>query len=227
VFQQQIGRGLRLAKGKDACLILDFVGVHHADFRFDLLLCSITGMSRRQIENAVSHGFSSLPAGVHIQFDRVARHRVLENLKQALNLNVTRLCAELSAWAALQDAGAVSLRSFLLDCQLELSDIYTGGTNARSWTSLKRRAGLEVSPPGEREADMARRIFSLLHAQDPLLLNAWLEAFAGKTVDARRVQMLAHQLLPSRSELVTPEAFLALLKATRLCWPSFGSCARC
>lgn len=211
IFQQQIGRGLRLASGKEACLVLDFVGVHNANFRFDVLLRAITGMSRRHIQNAVANGFSTLPAGVHIQFDRVARNRVLENLKQSLNLNVARLCSELAAWASLQTGGSESLRVFLLDCQLELSDIYTGGTHARSWTSLKRRAGLETSAVGEREPDIARRIFSILHADDPLLLSAWLDAFDGKPANGRRVQMLAHQLLPSRSELVTPEAFLALL----------------
>ncbi len=212
IFQQQIGRGLRLAKGKEACLILDFVGVHNTSFRFDVLLRAITGLSRRQIQDAVANGFSTLPAGVHIQFDRVARNRVLDNLKQSLNLNVARLCSELAAWASLKNEGPLSLRSFLLDCELELSDIYTGGTNARSWTSLKRRAGLETSAVGEREVDMARRIFSILHADDSLLLSAWLDAIDGKPANVRCVQMLAHQLLPLRSELVTPEEFLALLR---------------
>ena len=212
IFQQQIGRGLRLANGKEACLVLDFVGVHNASFRFDVLLRAITGLPRRHIQDAVANGFSTLPAGVHIQFDRVARNRVLENLKQSLNLNVARLCSELTAWASLKNEGPLSLRSFLLDCQLELSDIYTAGTHARSWTSLKRRAGLETSAVGEREVDVARRIFSILHAQDPLLLSAWLDAFDGKPANGQRIQMLAHQLLPSRGELVTPAAFLELLR---------------
>jgi hypothetical protein len=152
-----------------------------------------------------------LPAGVHIQFDRVARDRVLTNLQQALNLNVIRLCAELAAWAALQNGATLFLRCFLLDSQLELSDIYTGGANARSWTSLKRRVNLELAPLGQREADLARRIFSLLHANDPMLLAAWRAALRGGQVDGRRVQMLAYQLLPTRTELVSPTDFLALV----------------
>ncbi len=212
IFQQQIGRGLRLAKGKDACLVLDFVGLYNNEFRFDVLLRSITGQSRRQIADAVTNGFSTLPAGVHIQFDRVARARVLANLQQALNLNVIRLCAELAAWAALQNGVPLLLRNFLRDCQLELSDIYTDGTNARSWTSLKRRAMLEQSTEGQREADIARRVFSVLHADDPTLLTAWREALDGGEVDARRVQMLAYQLLPTRTELVTPADFLFILE---------------
>ena len=211
IFQQQIGRGLRLAKGKEACLVLDFVGLYNNEFRFDVLLRSITGHSRRQIADAVTHGFSTLPAGVHIQFDRVARARVLANLQHALNLNVVRLCAELSAWAALQNGASLLLRNFLLECQLELSDIYTDGSKARSWTSLKRRAALEQRPEGPRETNIARRIFSVLHANDPQLLAAWAQALGGGEVDARRVQMLAYQLLPTRTELLTPADFLTTL----------------
>jgi superfamily II DNA or RNA helicase/HKD family nuclease len=211
IFQQQIGRGLRLARGKSACLVLDFVGLYNNEFRFDVLLRSITGTSRRQITDAVVNGFSTLPAGVHIQFDRVARARVLANLQEALNLNVLRLGAELAAWASLQNGRPLLLRDFLLDCHLELSDVYTEGSNARSWTSLKRRVSLEQRTEGQREADIARRIFSVLHADDPKLLTAWCEALAGGEVDARRVQMLAYQLLPSRTELVTPADFLSLL----------------
>jgi hypothetical protein len=213
IFQQQIGRGLRLFKGKEACLVLDFVGLYNNEFRFDVLLRSITGQSRRQILDAVTNGFSTLPAGVHIQFDRVARDRVLTNLKQALNLNLIRLSAELAAWAVLQNGSALFLRAFLLDNHLELSDVYSGGTNARSWTSLKRRVNLESSPLGLREADLARRIFSLLHANDPALLSAWQLALDGGPVDARRVQMLAYQLLPDRKELISPTEFLALVFA--------------
>ena len=213
VFQQQIGRGLRLAKGKEACLVLDFVGLYNNEFRFDVLLRSITGSSRRQIADAVANGFSTLPAGVHIQFDRVARERVLSNLQQALNLNVVRLCAELAAWAALQSGASLLLRNFLLDSQLELSDIYTGGTNARSWTSLKRRVNLEPVPLGPREADLVRRIFSVLHANDPTLLAAWKVALSGGAIDARRVQMLAYQLLPTRTEVIAPDQFLSLVFA--------------
>ena len=100
IFQQQTGRELRLAKGKDACRVLDFAGCYNNEFRFDVMLRLITAQSLRQIAAAVANGFSTLPAGVHIQFDRVVRDRVLANLQQALNLNVIRLCAELAAWAA-------------------------------------------------------------------------------------------------------------------------------
>ncbi|WP_114971071.1 DUF3427 domain-containing protein [Rhodoferax ferrireducens] len=210
IFQQQIGRGLRLAKGKNACLVLDFVGLYGNDFRFDILLRSITGLSRKGLEVSVDQGFTNLPAGVHIQFDRVARARVLDNLKLSLNLNVVRLRAELSAWAALQNGVSVTLKSFLLDCQLELADVYANG---RSWTSLKRDVGLERRAVGERESDMVRRVTSILHADDPRVLCAWRNAFSEQPADEICIQMLAHELLPSRNALITSHDFLDLLKS--------------
>lgn len=51
IFQQQIGRGLRLLNGKDSCLVLDFVGQYSEEFRFDTLLRTITGLSRSQLKD--------------------------------------------------------------------------------------------------------------------------------------------------------------------------------
>jgi hypothetical protein len=101
----------------------------------------------------------------------------------------------------------------LLDNHLELTDIYTGGVNARSWSSLKRRTNLEPLPLGDRESDLARRISSMLHANDPRLLVAWQTALDSGHIDTRRVQMLAYQLLPSRAELISPAEFLSLVFA--------------
>ena len=65
-------------------LVLDFIGTYSQDFRFDVLLRSLTGQSRAAIKESVDKGFGLLPTGCHIQFDRVARERVLESLKFAL-----------------------------------------------------------------------------------------------------------------------------------------------
>lgn len=73
LFQQQIGRGLRLAPGKDSCLVLDFVGQHRADFRLDRLLSNLTGQSRRALLDSVENGFGSLPPGCHIHLQRQTR----------------------------------------------------------------------------------------------------------------------------------------------------------
>src|SRR5581483_9696813 len=43
VFLQQLGRGLRRARGKECPTVLDFIGNAHRNFRFDLRYRAITG----------------------------------------------------------------------------------------------------------------------------------------------------------------------------------------
>lgn len=212
VFQQQIGRGLRLARGKESCLILDFVGLYSEGFRFDVLLRAVTGMSRRALQDAVNDGFSSLPPGVHIQFDRVARDRVLASLRQALALNSKRLRAEIAAWASTAQHPH-SLKAFVLDTRVDLEDLYSSGQSGRSWTSLRREIGLETRPAGARESDLSRRLFSILHVDEPSLLGEWQKALRGADASERAVQMLAHQLLPSQNDLISAPMFVEMLNA--------------
>lgn len=208
IFQQQIGRGLRLSDGKESCLVLDFVGLYGEGFRFDTLLRSITGQTRSQLKNSAEHGFASLPTGCHIQFDRVSRERVLSSLRKALQLNAVRLRQELAAWAAQRGDKPLTLKSFLVDNELEISDIYAGkGT----WTGYKRDINLPVPIAGPREEELTRRVKSILHANDPSALAAWTTVLTTGDVDATRVQMLAYQLLHDASDLVTPESFATLM----------------
>jgi len=49
IFQQQLGRGLRLAEGKESCVVIDLVGRFRKDFRFDKLLGIMTGLPRQRL----------------------------------------------------------------------------------------------------------------------------------------------------------------------------------
>jgi superfamily II DNA or RNA helicase/HKD family nuclease len=210
IFQQQIGRGLRLADGKDSCLVLDFVGTYGEGFRFDTLLRTLTGHTRSQLKVAVENGFGMLPTGCHIQFDRVARERVLSSLRKALQLNATRLRAELGTWAALRAGQPLRLKDFVRDNDLVLADLYA---NKHSWTSYKREVGLVVPLAGPREAELSQRMGSLLHANDPALMGAWADAFSTQKFDQVRLQMLAYQVLPDAKQLIAPLAFVSLMNA--------------
>jgi len=170
LFQQQIGRGLRLWQGKESCLVLDFVGQHRADFRFDRLLSSLTGLSRRALVDSVENGFGSLPPGCHIQLQRQTREQVLQSLRLLTKQNWRRLQTELQTYAALRGRAAIKLADFIHEQSLELEDIYRD--NSRSgWTALKRDAGLMVSEPGPEEDYLSRRMASLLHIDDPVRLD--------------------------------------------------------
>jgi len=200
LFQQQIGRGLRLSSGKESCLILDFVGQHSAEFRFDHLLGQITGLNRRQLIDGVENGFSQLPAGCHIQLQKQSRDQILSNLRNLIQQNWRRMTANLQTYISLTGRQNVTLAGFLHDQALNIEDIYRTTGNS-GWTSLRRNAGLIVSDVGPEEEYFSRRFTALLHSNDPgqirLMDKVATLSSEGQELDAgdtRRLQMLAYQV---------------------------------
>lgn len=221
LFQQQIGRGLRLAPGKESCLVLDFVGQHRTEFRFDRLLSSLTGLSRRELVDGVENGFGSLPPGCHIHLQRQTREQVLQGLRALTTQNWRRLKTELQTYAALRGRADLRLADFLHDQALELEDVYRAGTGqGRSgWTALKRDAGLIVAEPGPEDDYFSRRFGDLLHVDDPRRLDVMAAVGAWQAQppeldarDALRVQMLAYQIDGRHEQAAGPEAFIERLQ---------------
>jgi len=88
VFLQQLGRGLRHSPEKDCLTVLDFVGQVHRRYRIDRKLGALLRHTRRRIDREIERDFPNLPPGCSIQFERVAREHVLENIRHSLgNLN--------------------------------------------------------------------------------------------------------------------------------------------
>lgn len=235
VFQQQLGRGLRLADGKDSCLVLDFVGRLQNDFRFDLLYRSITGLNRQQLIEAVELGFTTLPPGCHIQFDRVARERVLNGLRQISNQNWRRLTVELRYYATTRRGEALTLADFVRDQCMDLEDVYDGKPG---WTALCRAAGLEHAAPDPDETYLGKHLSALLHVDDPEHLQilrrvaedpATLLAQHAQLTPAeqRRIQMLAYQVFSDRSALMDVPAFLARMAANPAMCRELAQLATC
>jgi hypothetical protein len=218
LFQQQIGRGLRLSDGKESCLILDFVGQHSADFRFDHLLGQITGLNRRQLIDSVENGFSQLPAGCYIQLQQHSREQILSNLRRLVQQNWRRMTAELQAYASLKGAQNVTLGSFLHDQALSIDDVYRTTGNS-GWTALRRAAGLIVTDVGPEEEYFGRRFSALLHSNDPAQIDLMarlarlpLDEIDRSTNDAHRLQMLAYQVDGTASRVGTGRSFAERLK---------------
>ncbi|MDD3354411.1 DUF3427 domain-containing protein [Zoogloea sp.] len=219
LFQQQIGRGLRLAQGKESCLILDFVGRHRQEFRFDRLLSTLTGLSRRQLMEAVDKGFGSLPPGCHIHLQHQAREQVLGSLRKLVQQNWRRLRTELQAYAALRGHNAIRLASFLREQAIELGDIYRS-TGRSGWANLKRDAGLLTTPPATEDDYFGRRFGDLLHVDDPARTDLLLKmaepaaSYAPQTgPDRHLLQMLAYQVDGQTHQKGSGESFLERLRA--------------
>jgi superfamily II DNA or RNA helicase/HKD family nuclease len=208
LFQQQLGRGLRLTPGKDCCTVLDFIGNVRREFRFDRKLGPLLGLGRLSVLRAVEEGFPRLPAGCSMQLDRVARETVLENLREALRNTRRELQVELSRLGP--DA---SLATFLAETGRELEDVYR--KSGESWCALRRSCGF--SGVTEQDEEQARSFYRLLTVDDDLRLGTWRQAIASATPPAlvglspsqrRTFDMLAGNLGDSRGE--QPDAADAL-----------------
>ena len=230
---------MRLAPGKESCLVLDFVGRYREEFRFDQLLQVMTGLPKRRLIEDLEHGFPTLPPACHISFDRVAGERVLASLKYIARQTWPRLARELQGYAAMKGPENTTLANFLNDQALELSDIYRANRDG-GWTALRRSAGLLAGEASKEEAYLGSRFADLLHSNDPLALKVWRliaerdsqrrlgprlrgdDIFAS---ERRRVQMLAYQLFPRITDKMSGEEFLERLEAHRYLREELGELA--
>ncbi len=167
LFLQQLGRGLRRAREKAACTVLDFVGNQRREFRFDLKLRALLGGSRASVERQVEGGFPFLPSGCTMQLDPVARDIVLRSIREALPSTWPARCQELRSVG-----GDVTLAGFLDESGLDLEDVYASG---HTWSEMRRAAGLPTAAAGPKESQLLRAVGRLLHVDDVERLNAYRE----------------------------------------------------
>ena len=164
VFLQQLGRGLRRAPGKAVLTALDFVGHHRKEFRFDLRYRALTGATRKSLQHQVERGFPFLPSGCQIVLDKQSQALVIENIKQQVSRRWPQIVAELRTY------GEHDLPTFLDESGVELPDIIRG---ERSWTRLRREAGLPTRDGSEMEAALLKRVRAIAHVDDPDRANAY------------------------------------------------------
>ena len=143
IFLQQLGRGLRRTPDKAVLTVLDFVGHQRQEFRFDKKLRALTGETRRGLEREIERGFPFLPSGCQIVMDRQAQSLILENLRTQVANSWKSMTAELRSY------GDLDLPAFVHESGIELPDILRRGQ--RSWTQLRRDAGLPTSVGTPRE----------------------------------------------------------------------------
>ena len=84
IFLQQLGRGLRRTPDKAVLTVLDFVGHHRKEFRFDMKLRALTGQTRRGLQREIQRGFPFLPSGCQIVMDKQSQSIVLENIRSQM-----------------------------------------------------------------------------------------------------------------------------------------------
>lgn len=193
LFLQQLGRGLRLAPDKDILTVLDFVGHNRAEFRLDLRYRTLTGSTRKGLEHQVEKGFPFLPAGCEIVLDEVTQASVLATIRQHLTLRWNQLVRELRAHPT------DSLPQFLDDSGAELAQVVRQG---KSWTQLRRDAGLLMGTASAEETGLLKRVRALTHVDDRTRALAYRQLLsdsldADNVPDDPHARMLFYTLWPT------------------------------
>lgn len=165
VFLQQLGRGLRRSENKAVLTVLDFIGQHRKEFRFESQFRALTNLTRKRLLDNIEHDFPQLPSGCQIILEEKAKAAIISNIKDQIAVNVTVLAREVADYAEPE------LGRYLDESGRELKELYRG--NGNSWTGLLRRSGLlkGETPPGE--AALLKRVGAFLHVDDPLRVAAY------------------------------------------------------
>lgn len=131
IFLQQLGRGLRLANGKECCTVLDFVGNSRPEYDFASKFRALVGKSNRAISEEIKQGFPQAPLGCRIELTKRTQDMVMQNIRQA-SVSRSRLLGMIRQFEQYFTLD-LSLASFLkMHPQLNLEDIY----KKDSWTNL-------------------------------------------------------------------------------------------
>jgi superfamily II DNA or RNA helicase/HKD family nuclease len=208
LFLQQLGRGLRLSPDKTICTVLDFVGTHRTEFRFDQRYRALLGGSRLDLEKAVKEGFPYLPAGSHMELDRVSQEIVLRSIREALPSTWPAKVRELRELISLR--GSITLDEYLVETGLELGDVYGAG---HTWSEMLEAANGPIEPAGPFEQPLRRAIARMQHVDDrqrldgyrALLTNARPNTDSMSKTERRLLHMLVanlgNQVLTKKNDL--------------------------
>jgi superfamily II DNA or RNA helicase len=222
LFLQQLGRGLRRAHNKSVCTVLDFIGLHRAEFRFDQKLCALLRVDRGNLKSQIDQDFPFLPAGCHFHLQTKAAKTVLDSLRTALPIRQKEQVQALRK--SIRD-GECTLAKFLTESGLSLEDIY----EHRSWSDLREIAGLHVFSSGPHEAKLRNAIGRLLHIDDELRLGTYMQLLSNTTVpDPSLLDERTRRLLRMLVASVTDQAIDAdtsLADAAALLWQHTQVCA--
>ncbi|MFD0023157.1 DUF3427 domain-containing protein [Streptomyces sp. NPDC058382] len=165
VFLQQLGRGLRRTEDKAVLTVLDFIGQHRKEFRFEDQFRALTNLTRNRLLTNIEQDFPQLPSGCQIILEPKAKAMIIDNIRNQIGVNVTQLAREVAAYAEPR------LANYLEESGREVKELYRGSGN--SWTGLLRRANL-LGPTGpDGEAALLKRVSAFLHVDDPTRVSAY------------------------------------------------------
>ena len=159
IFLQQLGRGLRLAEGKDCLTVLDFIGQANKRYRFEDKFAALLSNTSRSVTREIKDGFVSAPKGCYIQLEKKAARYILDNIRASYG-NTAGLVSRVASFT--EDSGLeLTLANFLDYYHLDPRAIY----KFLSFSRLCARADIieDFSEPME---DLLTKAFARLAVID-------------------------------------------------------------
>lgn len=159
IFLQQLGRGLRLAEGKDCLTVLDFIGQANKRYRFEDKFAALLSNTSRSVTREIKDGFVSAPKGCYIQLEKKAARYILDNIRASYG-NTAGLVSRVASFT--EDSGLeLTLANFLDYYHLDPRAIY----KFSSFSRLCARADVieDFSEPME---DLLTKAFARLAVID-------------------------------------------------------------
>ena len=122
VFLQQLGRGLRLAEGKECLTVLDFIGQAHKKYNFEDKFAALLSNTTRSVTREIKDGFVSVPKGCYIQLEKLAAKYIMDNIRASYG-NTAGLVSRVATFE--EDSGlTLTLKNFLDYYHLDPRSIY-------------------------------------------------------------------------------------------------------
>ncbi len=163
VFLQQLGRGLRLSKGKDCLTVLDLVAQASKKYNFASRFKALSGDPGIKVKQELQNGFPHVPKGCAIQLEEQAQDWVLENIKSQIGKSAFyRECAREIA----DVLGRVPTVSEFFD--MSGIDPYAFYNGKRTYARLLAEAGVTPDfPETEEEIALGKALPRLLSMDSP------------------------------------------------------------
>lgn len=122
VFLQQLGRGLRLAEGKECLTVLDFIGQANHKYNFEDKFAALLSNTSKSVQREIREGFISVPKGCFIQLERKAQEYILNNIRSSFGVKAG-LVSLIAAFT--EDSGLpLTLANFAEYHHLDVRTIY-------------------------------------------------------------------------------------------------------
>jgi superfamily II DNA or RNA helicase len=153
VFLQQLGRGLRLADGKECLTVLDFVGNARPEYDFEGKFRALIGKTNTSTKEELERDFPHLPLGCSIVLERKAKESILQNIRAATQLNTNQLINKIANYKH-QATLPLTLKNFTAFYHIPVQAIYKRGT----WSRLCFQANQVKDFSSVNEAEVKRAV---------------------------------------------------------------------